>query len=60
MSLFSPSDECPTCFGLTGWVGEQTRRHPLRKHLACTCEPVAERADLEPTPIGEGWNRVAA
>lgn len=58
MSLWSPGDECPSCFGLTGWVGEQARRHPLRKRLACTCEEVESMRDADGS-VGDPMRRVA-
>jgi hypothetical protein len=45
MSLLSRF-ECPWCFGIAGWPGEQARRDPNRKHLACTCDAEAEQTIL--------------
>lgn len=59
MSLWRPHDECCTCGGLVGYAGERARKHPLRKHLACTC-PDEERADLTPKELPNGRWSVAA
>ena len=56
-----PLPECPVCFGYIDWVGDRTRRHPLRKHLACTCEEDAltEKVEEELRFTIENQRRVA-
>jgi hypothetical protein len=54
--------ECPTCFGIAGWPGEQARRDPNRRHLACTCDAEAEQTILGHTAesLSDPFKRRAA